>query len=225
MRFQARVEVQLRPGIADPEGATIERALPALGFDGVAHVRAGRSFSFEVDAPDEGAARTKATELADRLLANPVIEESRLELELLGELSGAADRGRRLPGDQLRARRGRRPSNGSAAAGELLWHGDTGLGAVDAVVLPGGFAHGDYLRPGALARFSPIMDAVTRFARRGRPGGRHLQRLPGADRGRAAARRAAEERPPALLVPADPVAGDLDRLRAHRAGRGRARSW
>ena len=84
MRFFARVEVQLRPGIADPEGATIERALPALGFDGVDHVRAGRSFSFEVDAADEGAARTKATELADRLLANPVIEESRLELELLG---------------------------------------------------------------------------------------------------------------------------------------------
>ena len=39
--------------------------------------------------------------------------------------------------------------------GELLWHGDTALGAVDAVVLPGGFAHGDYLRPGALARFPP----------------------------------------------------------------------
>ena len=57
MRFWARVEVQLRPGIADPEGATIERALPALGFDEVAHVRAGRSFSFEVDAPDEAAAR------------------------------------------------------------------------------------------------------------------------------------------------------------------------
>ena len=83
MRFRARVEVQLRPGIADPEGATIERALPALGFDGVAHVRAGRSFSFEVDAADEGAARTTATELADRLLANPVIEQSRLELEAL----------------------------------------------------------------------------------------------------------------------------------------------
>ena len=54
MKFRARVEVQLRAGIADPEGATIERALPALGFDGVAHVRAGRSFSFEVDTPDEG---------------------------------------------------------------------------------------------------------------------------------------------------------------------------
>jgi phosphoribosylformylglycinamidine synthase subunit PurS len=84
MRFQARVEVQLRSGIADPEGATIERALPALGFDGVFHVRAGRSFSFEVDALDERAARTVATELADRLLANPVIEESRLELVALG---------------------------------------------------------------------------------------------------------------------------------------------
>jgi len=53
--------------------------------------------------------------------------------------------------------------------GELLWHGDSDLGAVDAVVLPGGFAHGDYLRPGALARFSPIMGAVTRFAAAGGP--------------------------------------------------------
>ena len=80
MRFQARVEVQLRPGIADPEGATIARALPALGFGGVAHVRAGRSFSFEVDAAAAGAARTTASELADRLLANPVIEQSTLEI-------------------------------------------------------------------------------------------------------------------------------------------------
>jgi phosphoribosylformylglycinamidine synthase subunit PurQ / glutaminase len=54
-------------------------------------------------------------------------------------------------------------------SGELLWHGDAGLGSVDAVVLPGGFAHGDYLRPGALARFSPIMEAVVRFAQAGGP--------------------------------------------------------
>jgi phosphoribosylformylglycinamidine synthase subunit PurQ / glutaminase len=58
---------------------------------------------------------------------------------------------------------------GLGGRGELLWHGQAGIGAVDAVVLPGGFAHGDYLRPGALARFSPIMDAVTRFAREGGP--------------------------------------------------------
>jgi phosphoribosylformylglycinamidine synthase len=53
--------------------------------------------------------------------------------------------------------------------GELLWHGDTQLASVDAVVLPGGFAHGDYLRPGALARFSPVMDAVSQFAAAGGP--------------------------------------------------------
>ncbi len=52
---------------------------------------------------------------------------------------------------------------------ELVWHGDRRLGAVDAVVLPGGFAHGDYLRPGAIARFSPVMGAVTAFARDGGP--------------------------------------------------------
>ena len=52
---------------------------------------------------------------------------------------------------------------------ELLWHGDPTLGNVDAIVLPGGFAHGDYLRPGALARFSPIMTAVTEFAANGGP--------------------------------------------------------
>jgi phosphoribosylformylglycinamidine synthase len=52
---------------------------------------------------------------------------------------------------------------------ELVWHKETELAGVDAVVLPGGFAHGDYLRTGAIARFSPIMGAVIRFAERGGP--------------------------------------------------------
>jgi phosphoribosylformylglycinamidine synthase subunit PurQ / glutaminase len=51
----------------------------------------------------------------------------------------------------------------------LLWHGDATIGGVDAVVLPGGFAHGDYLRPGAIARFSPVMQAVSDFAAAGGP--------------------------------------------------------
>ncbi len=76
MRFEARVEVALRSGISDPEGATIERALPALGFEGVSGVRAGRCFRFVVEAPSEEEARTVAGRLTDRLLANPVIEES-----------------------------------------------------------------------------------------------------------------------------------------------------
>lgn len=52
---------------------------------------------------------------------------------------------------------------------ELLWHGDATVGTVDAVVVPGGFAHGDYLRPGAIARFSPVMNAVADFALSGGP--------------------------------------------------------
>ena len=55
------------------------------------------------------------------------------------------------------------------ADAHILWHGNDGLGPLDAVVVPGGFAHGDYLRPGAIARFSPIMSAVTEFARCGGP--------------------------------------------------------
>jgi len=51
----------------------------------------------------------------------------------------------------------------------FLWHDSDTLGDVDAVVVPGGFAHGDYLRPGAIARFSPIMGAVQRFAAEGGP--------------------------------------------------------
>jgi phosphoribosylformylglycinamidine synthase len=52
---------------------------------------------------------------------------------------------------------------------ECIWHKETSLKGADAVVLPGGFAHGDYLRTGAIARFSPIMPAVMEFARRGGP--------------------------------------------------------
>jgi len=52
---------------------------------------------------------------------------------------------------------------------ELVWHKDTSLRGADAVILPGGFAHGDYLRTGAIARFSPIMQAVNAFAAGGGP--------------------------------------------------------
>ena len=52
---------------------------------------------------------------------------------------------------------------------EFVWHKDTSLGGADVVVLPGGFAHGDYLRTGAIARFSPVMQAVKSFAASGGP--------------------------------------------------------
>jgi phosphoribosylformylglycinamidine synthase len=57
----------------------------------------------------------------------------------------------------------------AGAQAELVWHGSSSLGPLDAVVLPGGFAHGDYLRPGAIARFSPVMGAVSEYAAAGGP--------------------------------------------------------
>jgi phosphoribosylformylglycinamidine synthase len=53
--------------------------------------------------------------------------------------------------------------------GEYLWHGDRTLNGVEAVVIPGGFSYGDYLRAGAIARFSPVMEAVSEFATEGGP--------------------------------------------------------
>lgn len=55
------------------------------------------------------------------------------------------------------------------ASASLVWHGSSSLAGLDAVVLPGGFAHGDYLRPGAIARFSPVMGAVASLAAAGGP--------------------------------------------------------
>lgn len=80
MRFPVLVEVRLRPGIADPAGATIQRALPALGFDGVQDVRVGKAIRFTVEAADATAAGRQADELCQRLLANPVIEDTTVSL-------------------------------------------------------------------------------------------------------------------------------------------------
>ena len=83
-RFSVLVEVRLREGIADPQGATIERALPALGLTGVSGMRAGKAFRFDVTAADDASALAQATVVADRLLANPVIEESSVTVQAAG---------------------------------------------------------------------------------------------------------------------------------------------
>ena len=81
MIFSVHVEVRLRPGIADPQGSTIERALPTLGFDGVSGVRVGKSIRLTVEAADEAAARAEVDDLCRRFLTNPVIEDAVVELE------------------------------------------------------------------------------------------------------------------------------------------------
>lgn len=74
MSYSATVEVMLKSGIADPQGQTIERAMPALGFDGVSGVRVGKRITLTLDAPDADTARARVEEMCERLLANPVIE-------------------------------------------------------------------------------------------------------------------------------------------------------
>lgn len=76
MRFDVQVETSPRAGIADPEGATIERALPALGFEGIEGVRVGKSFRFAVEADSEEEARRRVDDICSRFLTNPVIEDS-----------------------------------------------------------------------------------------------------------------------------------------------------
>jgi len=73
--FQVLVEVSLRPDVADPQGSTIERSLPALGFGGVVGVRVGKAIRFTIEAFDEVAARGQVDELCRSFLTNPVIED------------------------------------------------------------------------------------------------------------------------------------------------------
>ena len=83
MLFSVLVETRLRPGIADPQGATIERSLPALGFDGIRGVRVGKAIRFELEAPDEASARAHADEVCQRFLINPVIEAADVTLPVV----------------------------------------------------------------------------------------------------------------------------------------------
>jgi phosphoribosylformylglycinamidine synthase len=76
MRFDVLVEVKHRAGIADPQGATIERSLPTLGFGGVSGVTVGKAIRFSCEAPDEEAALARVTEMCTRFLTNPVIEDA-----------------------------------------------------------------------------------------------------------------------------------------------------
>ena len=79
-RFPVLVEVRLRPDVADPQGATIERSLPALGFTGIDGVRVGKAIRLTVEAADEPAARAEVEELCRRFLANPVTEDVEISI-------------------------------------------------------------------------------------------------------------------------------------------------
>jgi phosphoribosylformylglycinamidine synthase subunit PurS len=79
--MKARVFVTLKPSVFDPQGQTIAGALHSMGYDGVGDVRQGKYFELELDVTSADKARALASEVADKLLANPVIESYRVEVE------------------------------------------------------------------------------------------------------------------------------------------------
>ncbi len=80
MQFHAVIDIQLHAGIADPQGSTIERALPTLGFDGISNVRAGKSIHLDIEAADAAAAEAQLAQVCDQFLTNPVIEGAEISI-------------------------------------------------------------------------------------------------------------------------------------------------
>ena len=78
--MRARVFVTLKPSVFDPQGRTIAEALHALGYGGVDEVRQGKYFELDLATSEEAKAKALAAEVADKLLANPVIESYRIEI-------------------------------------------------------------------------------------------------------------------------------------------------
>ena len=79
--MKARVFVTLKKSVFDPQGKTIADALHSMGYTGVGDVRQGKFFELDIDAASADQARTLAAEVADKVLANPVIESYRVEIE------------------------------------------------------------------------------------------------------------------------------------------------
>ena len=86
--MKARVFVTLKPSVFDPQGSTIAGALHSLGFDAVSDVRQGKYFELDLNVGSAGEAEKLAAEVADRVLANPVIESFRVELADRREVRG-----------------------------------------------------------------------------------------------------------------------------------------
>ena len=96
--MRARVFVTLKPSVFDPQGRTIVEALGSMGYGSVRDVRQGKYFELEVDTETAQAARSLAAEVADRLLANPVIESYRVEVDGEGRQPPPVEPGPRARG-------------------------------------------------------------------------------------------------------------------------------
>jgi phosphoribosylformylglycinamidine synthase len=89
VKHEFQVTVMLKEGLVDPQGKAVEDALPAMGWEGVSNVRVGKVVHLTVEAEDDRAAAETASEVARRLLANPVIEDVRVANARTGEDVGS----------------------------------------------------------------------------------------------------------------------------------------
>lgn len=85
-RYQARIFVTLKPSVLDPAGTAVQSGLKHMGYDGVEQVRIGKYVELSLTATDEADARQQLDRMCDQLLANPVIENYRFELNALAAL-------------------------------------------------------------------------------------------------------------------------------------------
>ena len=81
MTYLARIDITLKKAVNDPQGNTIRDSLHSLGFNRIASVRAGKYMEIRLDAADKSMAEAQVTEMCKKLLANPVIEDFRFEIE------------------------------------------------------------------------------------------------------------------------------------------------
>jgi phosphoribosylformylglycinamidine synthase len=88
-RFEAHIDISHLAGVADPAGATVERALPALGYANVTELKIAKSIRLVLDCESAAAAEAQVVEMCERVLANPVIENYAVRVTELSELSGA----------------------------------------------------------------------------------------------------------------------------------------
>jgi phosphoribosylformylglycinamidine synthase len=79
--YRAEVRIELKPGVADPEGANTKKALELLGFKGLKQVKTVHAFSIDLDASSEADARAQVDEMCKRLLVNPVIHKPNVTLQ------------------------------------------------------------------------------------------------------------------------------------------------
>ena len=239
---------------SNPRSST-RRARPSslrsarTGHTGMSSVRQGKHFDLEVDdtVTDEDLERARrhaAGQPGHRDLdrdpsrhGEPAQPRPRRHCELArdpegGRLvtlgTGGADRGSASSPFRARSMTSTPPARSCTATPRRspLWHADADLRGVDAVVVPGGFSYGDYLRAGAIAAQAPVMRSVDRGRPRRNAGAGDLQRLPGAVRGRPVAGGAGAQRQPAVHLSRPVAAGREHRRPPGHPGSSRGRkSW